>query len=246
MVENEIEQVVSFHTDADHMTDWDLNEIYQVASTIFSIDDKAKAELASCTIDGDKLDKVKTRTQIIECLIALSKKTYEEVKTRAISAGVNWVEVEKAVLIRSIDMLWIEHLDAMSSVRQGIGLRGYGQRDPLIEYKKEAYSLFNELNNLIQKEVVYSIYKIGDLYQTLGSNIGGTSLVDRAKQFSAPAKEMTSRQSPFANLKSGDEQGAAKIDNVHQKAKDESGQKVGRNDPCPCGSGKKYKKCHGA
>src|SRR3989339_342707 len=106
--------------------------------------------------ENGKLDKAKARTQIIEYLVDLSKGKYKKIKERAEEIGLDWKEIEKSILIRSIDTLWIEHLEAMSSVRQGIGLRGYGQRDPLVEYKKEAFRLFNELNQLINKEVVYS------------------------------------------------------------------------------------------
>lgn len=246
MVDNEIEQIVSFHTTADNAKDWNLDEIYQVVSTIFPVEQKLKDDLLNIAETGNKLDKARVRTKIIEHLKDLSVDIYNKIKERATGAGLNWLEIEKAVLIRSIDMLWIEHLEAMASVRQGIGLRGYGQRDPLIEYKKEAYVLYNELNNLIQKEVVYSIYKVGDLYQNLGQNIGGVSLADRAKQFSAPAKEMVSRQSSFANLAKGESDKPNQGDLVKQKAKDAEGNKVGRNDPCPCGSGKKYKRCCGA
>lgn len=83
----------------------------------------------------------------------------------ATEAGFNWLEVERSVLLRTIDMLWMDHLETMDYMRRGIGLRGYGQRDPLVEYKKEAYQMFNELNSLIEKQVVYSIYKIGGLQE---------------------------------------------------------------------------------
>ena len=136
----------------------------------------------------------------------------------------------------------------MSSVRQGIGLRGYGQRDPLVEYKKEAFRLFNELNSLIQKEFVYSIFKVGTV-QTQNSQVrqstglfNSPGIADRATNFSAPQKTMTSsNSSSFAFDKTGE--GKERKDVVRQKTVDAEGNKVGRNDPCPCGSGKKYKKC---
>jgi preprotein translocase subunit SecA len=121
----------------------------------------------------------------------------------------------------------------MSSVRQGIGLRGYGQRDPLVEYKKEAYKLYNELNSLIQKEVVYSIYKVGQIDDIISKGFTAPSLMDRATQFSAPAKTMSKGESAPEQI-------------IKQKERNEDGEKIGRNDPCPCGSGKKYKKCCGA
>jgi preprotein translocase subunit SecA len=114
----------------------------------------------------------------------------------------------------------------------------------LVEYKKEAYRLYNELNNLIQKEVVYSIYKIG---MAAEANITAPGLVDRAKQFSAPAKTAETNTSSFSGLPGGGDNkpSSGGIDFAKSKVKDDEGNKVGRNDPCPCGSGKKYKKCCG-
>ncbi|MFH1255572.1 MAG: preprotein translocase subunit SecA [bacterium] len=203
MIENEIEQAVIFHTAAENSKDWDAREIYQIMSTIFHVEPKLEEEIGAFMQDGDKLDKVKIRTKIIEYLVDLAKKNYEKISIMSAEAGVDWAQFEKSVLIRSIDMLWIDHLEAMDHMRHGIGLRGYGQRDPLIEYKKEAYILYNELNNLIQKQVAYSVFKIADL-----GNFQIPVLQTRAEN----------------NI-------------VRPEAK------IGRNDPCPCGSGKKYKKC---
>ncbi|OIO06483.1 preprotein translocase subunit SecA [Candidatus Falkowbacteria bacterium CG_4_10_14_0_2_um_filter_36_22] len=251
MVEAEIEQVVSFHTVAEKINDWDLNEIKQVMSTIFPIEESLDKSLKGFVSEPDKLDKVKARTAIIEYLADLAKKSYKNLAKKAEAGGINWAEIAKAILIRSIDTLWVEHLEAMTVMRQGIGLRGYGQRDPLVEYKKEAYGLYNELNNLINKEVVYSIYKVGQIREFIAPNIA-----DRAKDFIAPAKTMEKGSGSFSGFKqalSGNESGTLgqkketneRMDLVHEKVKDASGKKVGRNDPCPCGSGKKFKKCHG-
>jgi preprotein translocase subunit SecA len=260
MVEAEIEQVVSFHTAAERIGDWDLDEICQVISTIFPVENKLNDKIASFAEDTPKLDKVKARTAIIEYLAGVAQNNYSQLEDSAIKGGINWPEVEKSVLIRSIDTLWIEHLEAMSSLRQGIGLRGYGQRDPLVEYKKEAYRLFNELNGFIQKEVVYGIYKIGGTLTTARSReFSAPSLADRARQFKAPSKVMDSSTASFSGFKQpGAEQASGtgpsptaaapeskEGDLVRPKAKDASGRKIGRNDPCPCASGKKYKKCHG-
>jgi len=263
MVENEIEQVVSFHTAPDMIKDWNLDEIYQVASTIFPVEEKLKNDLTDLVGDGSKLDKAKARTTIIEHLLTLAKARYSKIKKQAKTADLNWQEVEKAILIRSIDTLWVEHLEAMDHLRQGIGLRGYGQRDPLVEYKKEAYRLYNELNNLIQKQVVYSIFKVADIGQ-----FAAPSLADRAKKFSAPSKVMDASSSSFSGFRQveagsgsgslestrlqrklangqGKQKAESRGDVIREKIKDASGKKVGRNDPCPCGSGKKYKKCCG-
>ncbi len=205
MIENEIEQAVIFHTAAENSKDWDAREIYQIMSTIFHVEPKLEEEIGAFMKGGDKLDKVKIRTKIIEYLADLAKRNYEKISIMSAEAGVNWAQFEKSVLIRSIDMLWIDHLEAMDHMRRGIGLRGYGQRDPLIEYKKEAYILYNELNNLIQKQVAYSVFKIADL-----------------GNFQIPV------------LQTRAENNIVRPEN-----------KIGRNDPCSCGSGKKYKKCCG-
>jgi preprotein translocase subunit SecA len=248
-INNEIEQVVSFHTAAEYIKDWNLAEIYETISTVFPVKEKLKDDLSDFTNkENSKLDKAKVRTEIIEHLEKLAKENYDDMSKTAKDAGVKWNELEKAVLIRSIDTLWIEHLEAMSSVRQGIGLRGYGQRDPLVEYKKEGFRLFGELNGLIQKEVVYSIYKVGSFQTAEAQKFSAPSLIDRASSFSAPAKTMNNSSSSFSGFKmsSNNKGSEQKSETVRQKVVDSKGNKVGRNDPCPCGSGKKYKKCHGS
>ncbi len=240
MIENEIEQAVIFHTAADSSKDWNIQEIYQVISTIFNVPAELKEKLVAMVQDGDKLDKVRARTKIIEHLLDLLKINYEKITKLAGEAGVDWLQVEKSVLLRSIDMLWIEHLEAMDHMRHGIGLRGYGQHDPLVEYKKEAYILYNELNNLIQKQVAYSIFKVADL-----GNFTAPSLQIGPQKYSAPAKEMSKGSTQFSEFKKVGSKKNDNVDLVHEKVKDAAGQKIGRNDPCPCGSGKKFKKCCG-
>jgi preprotein translocase subunit SecA len=255
MVENEIERVVSFHTAAEQIKDWNLEEIYQVAATIFPVAGGLKGELGRFAENGDhKLGKAEARTAIIEHLSGSAREIYGRMAEKLRGAGIGWTEIEKAVLIRSIDTLWVEHLEAMASVRQGIGLRGYGQRDPLIEYKKEAYGLFTELCGLIEKEVVYSIFKVGAIQASQFRGFTAPTLSERAREFSAPAKTMDestgsfsgfSRAVPGSATGTGGKPPESRQDAVRQKTKDASGHKVGRNDPCPCGSGKKYKRCHG-
>ncbi|MEK7558004.1 MAG: preprotein translocase subunit SecA [Patescibacteria group bacterium] len=216
MIENEIEQVIIFHTAAENISDWNLAEIYQVVSTIFPVDKEVREELMHFIDNGDKLERVKARTTIIEHLIKLSEENYQKLRQQASQLDISWQEVEKSILLRSIDIMWVEHLDAMDHMRRGIGLRGYGQRDPLVEYKKEAYIMYNELNNLIQKQVVYSIFKVGDVSQSAMQHLNNQI----KKSSMAISSDLP--------------------------VKDASGHKVGRNDFCPCGSGKKYKKCCGS
>ena len=141
------------------------------------------------------------------------------------------LEMEKGILLRAIDTLWVDHLVAIDYLRVGIGLRGYGQRDPLVEYKKETYRMFQELMHFINREVVYNVYKVG-----LETKTAPSLLQRQGVKLSAPAKEGDSRNAP-ADIKA--------------KPRTAEGEKIGRNDPCPCGATKpdgtpiKYKNCCG-
>ncbi len=255
MVEAEIEQVVSFHTSQEDESTWNLDEIYEVVDTIFPIDLESRIRLEDIREKaGDKEKDAQARTAIIQYVMKLADGAYDTFETR-IGDKKTIQRVEKAVYLRAIDTLWIEHLDLMSNLRQGIGLRGYGQRDPLIEYKKEAFKLFNELINNIQKNIVYTVFKVGQ-----PQNIKQSPMVTQNQQFSAPAKTGDQApKSPYQNM-STDHQDNNKVSNKAVKQPTvgdtkrtaagnlvtKEGAKIGRNDPCPCGSGKKYKKCHGA
>jgi preprotein translocase subunit SecA len=230
MLEDEILGVVNFHTSSENVSEWNLQEIYEVVKTIFPLNDEDKKKILS-TVSEDE-DKSQFRENLSNYLISLAQKKYQEMREGFKELEVNFIEIEKGILIRSIDNLWVEHLETVDYLRRGIGLRGYGQRDPLVEYKKEAYLMYHELISLIQRQVVYSIYKTGDV-----SNFMSPSLIERAKKFSAPLKKMSERAQNTSNSNT--------IDMVPDKVKDEEGKKVGRNDPCPCGSGKKFKKCCG-
>ena len=125
--------------------------------------------------------------------------------------------LERLLMLRTIDTHWVHHLTAMEGLRQGVGLQAVGQRDPLVVYKTEGHKMFQELLQRVQRDIVYTIYQVS-LAPTNGSR----------RPSSTPASPME------AVAPKGREAVAA------------GGRKVGRNEPCPCGSGKKYKKCHGA
>jgi preprotein translocase subunit SecA len=231
-VEDEITQVATFHTASENVAEWNLQEIYESVKTIYNLSDEERDRILNITKkDGDKND---FRNELLNYLKSLAQKNYQAMREGFSGLDINFIEIEKGILIRSIDNLWIEHLETIDYLRRGIGLRGYGQRDPLIEYKKEAYHMYQDLLGLIQRQVVYSIYKTGDV-----SNFIAPSIIERAKRYSAPLKEMAKRAGDGTINTSGT------IDMARDKVKDGSGNKVGRNDLCPCGSGKKYKRCHG-
>ncbi len=226
MIDAELEQVVIFHCAGDNEKDWNIKEIYEVAATIFPISDKDRIEMQEMRkVAGNATEDAHARTQIIDYLINLANQSYDLLIEKVNNPDL-FKAIEKQVLLHSIDYFWIFHLEAINHLRTGIGLRSYAQVDPLMEYKREAFRLFNELLNNIQKQVVYSIFKVGVVQET------APDLIEQGKEFFGPKKTMD-KGSVF-----GAE--ANRTQQVVQKRGD-----VGRNDPCPCGSGKKFKKCCG-
>ena len=229
-VDLEIEKVVNFNC-VGEIRDWNIKEIGETITTIFTIGETEKNKLEEIR-NSDVND---VQQELIIYLKELAKTKYQNLVDAFIGIGIESKDVEKGILIRSIDQLWIEHLETMDYLRSSIGLRGYGQRDPLVEYKKESFRLYVELNDLIRQQVVYSIYKTGDAIDMAPEIIASFQKEEQPKnlQFAGAIKEAT------------DNTHGDTIDLVHEKMKGDDGQKVGRNDPCPCGSGKKYKNCHG-
>ncbi|KKU48196.1 preprotein translocase subunit SecA [Candidatus Uhrbacteria bacterium RIFCSPLOWO2_12_FULL_46_10] len=237
MIEQEIEQVVGFHTHLEGDGDWNIPEIIEVLRTIYPVSANTETALKEISSAGsDRALGAVERTKLIEAIIDDAKNAYgalrENIK-RKINDPAAFLSIERSMMLRAIDTLWIEHLEAIDHLRQGIGLRGYGQRDPLVEYKREAYRLFQELLDLIRKQVVYSIYKISVAVDM------APSMQRRNLTFSAPAKTMSERSAGMnADMPEGGQEVSGGGTVRHQK--------IGRNEPCPCGSGKKYKRCHGA
>jgi preprotein translocase subunit SecA len=155
---------------------------------------------------------------------------------------------ERFVLLRAIDMNWQDYLRSMDHLREGIRLRAYGQRDPLIEYKKEAFEMFGTLMANIRQEVAANLFRLAPVaapptprptrvvhesVQTLGTSSASEPAPEERRRPAAPAAPARPRDAVDRALES-----AATVRR--------SGPKVGPNQPCPCGSGKKYKKCCGA
>ncbi|MAG36306.1 MAG: preprotein translocase subunit SecA [Dehalococcoidia bacterium] len=134
-------------------------------------------------------------------------------------------QVQRQVALQVIDGLWVDHLTAIEDMKQGIGLRAYGQRDPLTEYKSEAYRMFQALVDDVQHNIVRALFHLP--LPTSGTN-------------GAASSEAAARQPRQMFTNSPIEQEPA-----HDSVRSGRRKKIGRNDPCPCGSGKKYKRCHG-
>ena len=269
-LEKEIVQVVNMHTTATNHQDWNLKEIGQTMDTIAPSQGESWGDGLDGVIESDSMrDKgadAKMRSRLIDYLTDKAKQIYQSMTSVIAENSDEKDEIkqlERAVLLNSIDTLWMDHLDALDNLRTAVGLRGYGQRDPLVEYKRDSYGLFQQLQSSIQNQVVYSVFKIiaarqmqkqaqGDnvsskaLMQALGSGMSDLT----GLKFSAPAKEGAEHtESPI--MQSANTTGLPGVAQTATQsiASDDrnrfEGEKVGRNDPCPCGSGKKYKKCHG-
>jgi preprotein translocase subunit SecA len=149
--------------------------------------------------------------------------------------------VERYTILTAIDRLWQEHLYEMDSLRYSIGLRQFGQRDPLIEYKAEAFKMFNELMVRVKSEICHNIFRSASsllAFENFLRNMPQQTKHDATSAFGQPPAQGQARASDVVSEAAA--QAAA------EKAKPvRTGPKVGRNDPCPCGSGKKYKQCCG-
>jgi len=173
-------------------------------STIIPFDEESIKQI------GKQLDVLPNQNEKISFLQNLAVDLY---KKREEELGNLMRDVEKFVMLSVIDKFWMDHLDTIENLRQGIGLRGYGQKDPLVEYKNEAFRLFETLILSIDDEIVHTIYKIQ---------------VQQAPHVHAPQ-----------NIQENIPPEEVSINPVQP-----SNKKPGRNEPCWCGSGKKYKKCH--
>jgi preprotein translocase subunit SecA len=156
-------------------------------------------------------------------------------------------EVERYTILSAIDKLWQEHLYEMDSLRYSIGLRAHGQRDPLLEYKAEAFKIFEELMVTIKSEICHNIFRSASSLMAFENFL--RSVPQRTMHQSASAFGGGAGAQPAASGQGGGPQASDVVSEAAaavEKAKPvRSGPKVGRNDPCPCGSGKKYKQCCG-
>jgi preprotein translocase subunit SecA len=159
--------------------------------------------------------------------------------------------LERSSVLSVIDARWVEHLRDLDEVKEGIGLRAYGQKDPLVEYKMEAYRLFAEMMQEISQEVISLVFKAGPLMdnQQGGRTSRRTSTIGQRPKLDRQ-RARTEHASSDANANygvrlGGEGNGSAERDPTAKAAPVVVGETIGRNDPCPCGSGKKYKHCHG-
>ena len=232
MIREEIERVIGFHTAGDE-GEWEVDAIARDVATTFGLRVDAVTKSIATLITDQSLDDKEKKSKMSENITDDVKRIFGE-KEKAIGTEM-WHQIQRGLLLQTLDMLWMNHLDDIDQLRQGIGLRGYGQRDPLVEYKREAYHLFVNFMGTLRNAYLSTLFHIE-------RSANPTAFVTEVS--SQPAKALEYRgaddtTSGFAAL-ANEEKKAVKKDPII------NADKVGRNDPCPCGNGKKYKKCHGA
>ena len=241
-----------------HPDQWNVTQFLAEVNAQFGIDAKAAgADPASLSHD-----------ELGNATVAATTKRYEEKEKQFGAELMRWLE--RRIILDVVDSQWKDHLLSLDHLKEGIGLRGYGQKDPLVEYKKEAFVLFEDMMTRIDNETIRYLFHIqmqqteqppqgpggppaqprspqGTPPRTGGARAAVASAAARAEEpaparLPAFAREMErkqERQQKELQYQTGPAQAEA-------PKPVRAGAKVGRNDPCPCGSGKKYKKCHGA
>ena len=231
MIEEKVDEIIMTYTnEKGYLEDWDTIGIAETVMRSFSISinpsDPTLSEMNQDEFADWLLDKVVS--------------TY---KTKEENIGPPLMRrLEKIIMLRVLDAAWQDHLEAMDQLKEGIGLRAYGQRNPLIEYQKEGYSLFLEMGENVKGDVLAQLFRVQIARDdTARAQAERDRLTLIHREFTpSPMGEGTEGGGP-PGLRQGPERPSG------EKAKPvvREAPKVGRNDPCPCGSGKKYKKCHG-
>jgi preprotein translocase subunit SecA len=217
------------------MENWDVDALVNWANITFPI--ALRLEDATKSLIDPKINPA-------EFLLKRVREVYEQ-KQKS-EEPEDLARIEKTIVLSAIDRLWQEHLYNMDGLRTGISLRQYGQRDPLIEYKQEAFKLFTELMANIQEEIASNLFRSATSLEAFEKFLG--SLPQKLTFAESPASFGDIAQRAAAGDGQSPEVAADAVDQAIKKAAPvrRDMPKVGRNEPCPCGSGKKFKSCHGA
>jgi preprotein translocase subunit SecA len=232
LLEEELDKMIAFHC-AGHEAEWALGEIAVEANGLFPVLDE-KAALAS--FEEIREDRSKDESEKKELIREyLSKEGMKVLQAKAETIPPEtWDKIQRILYVQALDQLWMNHLDEIEYLRQGIGLRGYGQRDPLVEYKREAFNLFTGLLDAVRKTYLLTILKIETTVSTpMAAPAERTMVLSGASD--------TPAQFGAAESDKGE---VVKQEPIHAE------HSVGRNDSCPCGAVNpatgevyKYKKC---
>ena len=215
--------------------DWDLKGLRRAVAEMFGPEESQ--------IDTLQLDE-KNPDEIRDLLWSLVLSTYEE-KKQLVGAEI-LQRVERDVMLQIVDVQWKDHLYSLDHLKEGIGLRGYGQRDPLVEYKRESFNMFQAMKDRMDHEIVRYLWRIRPVLKNDQIQSIGAQKREMPRMTPGGANETTDSIPPFSSsLERTPRPARTGGDDSTVRTMRRETPKVGRNDPCPCGSGKKYKKCHG-
>ena len=242
------DQVERFAGKSVEIEEWDIPALIREISRVFGVDTQ--------TLEGLDLGE-KSTEEIGDAVWALVKASYVE-KEGVVGADL-LRRIERDIMLQIVDAQWKDHLYSLDHLKEGIGLRGYGQRDPLVEYKKESFALFQDMKARIEEEMVRYLFWLRPVISEGADGAGAPVALpprpsprrpspanvtlnhpaaEPVPAFAGAARSSPARQQAPTPARTGGD------DVIKTVKRDEP--RVGRNDPCPCGSGKKYKKCHGA
>jgi len=207
-----VEDAVNERCESRHPDNWDLEGLVSQLSLVFPLPPFSE-------LPADEFGE--TKEAVVERLMEYAQKAYEAKETEMTPPMMR--KVEQFVVLKTIDSKWISYLTMMEHFKEGIGLRAFGQKDPLVEYKNEAFQAFQELLNDIQFDIASTVFRV--------------QLVNEPPKPTPPPRQVMGPMRAIEPV-AGDGNGGT------NPAQTPAG-KIGRNDPCYCGSGKKYKKCHG-
>lgn len=224
MIEDLIEETIEKQTsESKYPEEWNWDGLRQDTRRFFILDKDWREE---------NINKEELLNKILESV-------KEQHKLREEIIGTDMMrQLERMILLQVIDSKWRDHLYSMDLMKEGIGLRAYGQKDPLLEYKQESYNMFLELTSNVAQEVAETLFKVrieGVKEETKKSPVG--------VQAYKPAVMSSFKKKQIGEMSKTGKEGIGEEEEKIMPIR--SGPKIGRNEPCPCGSGKKYKKCHG-
>ena len=242
LAEELVDALVDMHANKEQDPEqWDLGALRRSMGELFGFE--------AAVLDAMPLEQM-SPDEMVEKLYALAVERYEE-KEKLPGLDVSILRrVERDIMLQIVDAQWKDHLYSLDHLKEGIGLRGYGQRDPLVEYKKESFTLFQGMKDRLDEEMVKYLWRIRPIV-TAGEGAEPAPVVRQptrrpppmtlsAGGAAAPAgRAAVATAGPPRPARTGGDDAPVKT-----IRRDEP--KIGRNDPCWCGSGKKYKKCHGA
>jgi preprotein translocase subunit SecA len=237
------EQIDRFAGKQLDIEEWDVEALRREVSRVFGLE--------PAQLDALKLDEMNS-DEIGDEIWKLIKANYEE-KEKLVGSEL-LRRVERDIMLQIVDAQWKDHLYSLDHLKEGIGLRGYGQRDPLVEYKRESFDLFTDMKARVEEEMVRYIMWLRPVLSDQPAPARPVARratpitmnkADAASAFGGSRAATATMPSPgAASSRQGPAPARTGGDDVIKTVRREE-PKVGRNDPCPCGSGKKYKKCHG-